>query len=101
KRQMLAYSASQMVTQYGYDGIDVDWEHPQNPTEGQHYIALLHELRRYLPAPRFLLTSAVPAGEWALQNIDMFAASTLLDFVNIMAYDFSGPWTPMAGHQAQ
>ncbi|KAI5786407.1 glycoside hydrolase [Peziza echinospora] len=100
-RQMLAYSAQQLVVEYGFDGIDIDWEHPQNPKEGADYISLLQEIRRYLPAPTYILTSAVPAGEWALQNIDMLAASQLLDLINIMAYDFSGPWTKFSGHQAQ
>ncbi|RPB19669.1 hypothetical protein L211DRAFT_591992 [Terfezia boudieri ATCC MYA-4762] len=100
-RGIFANTAKQLVVQYGLDGIDIDWEHPSNPTDGQHYIQLLQDLRQYLPAPQYILTSALPAGEWALCNIDLFAASQLLDFINIMAYDFSGPWTPQSGHQAQ
>lgn len=62
---------------------------------------MLAALRKELPAPRYLLTSALPAGEWALRNIDLCKASKHLDFINLMAYDFSGPWTEMCGHHAQ
>jgi chitinase len=47
------------------------------------------------------VTAALPAGEWALRNIDLKLANDILDFVNLMAYDFSGPWRPTAGHHAQ
>ncbi|KAF8469536.1 glycoside hydrolase superfamily [Kalaharituber pfeilii] len=100
KRRVFAHSASTLVQEYGLDGIDIDWEHPQNSTEGHHYILLLHELRNYLPPP-YLLTSALPAGEWALRNINLSAAANYLDLINLMAYDFCGPWTPQSGHQAQ
>jgi len=79
----------------------VDWEHPSDPKQGQHYVQLLASLRKELPAPRYLLTSALPAGEWALKNIDLAKASTHLDFINLMSYDFSGPWTNACGHHAQ
>jgi chitinase len=64
-------------------------------------VQLLTLLRRVLPAPRYLLTSALPAGEWALRNVNLAAAAAQLDLINLMAYDFSGPWTPLAGHHAQ
>ena len=62
---------------------------------------MLAALRKELPAPRYLLTSALPAGEWALRNIDLGKASTYLDLINLMTYDFSGPWTDLCGHHAQ
>jgi chitinase len=79
----------------------VDWEHPSDPRQGADYVQLLALLRRVLPVPRYLLTSALPAGEWALRNVPLAAAAASLDLVNLMAYDFSGPWTPLAGHHAQ
>ena len=78
----------------------VDWEHPSDPRQGAHYVQLLAALRTSLPSP-FILTSALPAGEWALRNINIGQASTYLDFINLMAYDFSGPWTERCGYQSQ
>lgn len=116
-------TAKELVDQFGLDGIDsiylisgrplsdvcmdanvavpVDWEHPSDPQQGLDYVYLLSRLRDGMPAPRYVLTTALPAGEWALRNINMSAAQRYLDLINIMAYDFSGPWTSRTGHQAQ
>ena len=48
-----------------------------------------------------MLTAALPAGKAVLQNIDLRRAADYVDFINLMAYDFFGPWTQKAGHQAQ
>ena len=79
----------------------VDWEHPADASQGRDYIALLATLRQYLPAPQYTLSSALPAGEWALQHINLAHASHYLDMINLMAYDYSGPWVKKCGHQAQ
>ena len=116
-RVCFAQSARQTIDTFGLDGIDskmelanivcslltlrVDWEHPTNGTQGNDYIRMLELLRQELPAPRYLLTSALPAGEWALRNINLHKASLSLDLINLMTYDFSGPWTAFCGHQSQ
>jgi chitinase len=48
-----------------------------------------------------MLTSALPAGEWALRNINLGQAATYLDSINLMTYDFTGPWSATTGHHAQ
>lgn len=108
-----------MVDTYGFDGIDsectvaavsevdimlinkVDWEHPSDISQCRNYIQMLETLRQKLPSPNYILTSALPAGEWALKNIDLAQAATYVDLINLMTYDFSGPWTNLCGHQAQ
>ncbi|KAF2675061.1 chitinase [Microthyrium microscopicum] len=99
-RTRFADSARAMVDKYELDGIDIDWEHPSDAIQGTNFLSLLQCLRAALPAPRYLLTSALPAGEWALQYIPLAPAAQLLDLINLMAYDFFGPWSPIAGHQA-
>lgn len=78
----------------------VDWEHPSTPADGSNYIHLLTSLRASIPSPRYVLATCLPAGEWALRNIDLARASRPLDLLNLMAYDFAGPWTPESGHHA-
>ncbi|TGZ85247.1 glycoside hydrolase, partial [Ascodesmis nigricans] len=101
KAERFAESARVVVDEYELDGIDLDWEHPDSPALGYAYLQLLHRLRSRLPRPRYILTSALPAGEWALQNIPLAETSSVLDLINLMAYDFTGPWTPKSGHHAR
>ncbi|KAJ5224200.1 CAZyme family GH18 [Penicillium citrinum] len=101
KTEVFVRSARQLVDQYGLDGIDVDWEHPANSKEGKDYVRLLSKLREVLPAPRYVLATALPASQWFLRHIDLGAAQKHLDMINLMTYDFFGPWESEAGHQAQ
>ncbi|KAF2187635.1 glycoside hydrolase family 18 protein [Zopfia rhizophila CBS 207.26] len=100
-RERFAQTALAMVQQFGLDGIDIDWEHPSDARQGEHYIQLLATLRAHLPTPQYTLTSALPAGEWALRHINLAQASYYLDLINLMSYDFSGPWVGKCGHHAQ
>lgn len=87
------------------DRCAVDWEHPSNALQGKSFKALLLTLRSYLPRPKYTITAALPAGEWCLKHIDLpellNGPSSVLDHVNIMAYDFAGSWTNgQSGHHA-
>lgn len=116
-RARFASSSKDFCDKYGFDGIDceslrlfllrllsdifnaVDWEHPSNPEQGSDYVKLLRALRQSLP--HHVLTTALPAGEWCLRNIDVKEVSHILNFINVMCYDFAGPWTESSGHHAQ
>ena len=100
-RARFAWTAREMLEVYELDGIDVDWEHPSSTQQGVDYVKLLAALREELPASTHLLTSALPAGEWVLKNINLKQAAEHLDYINLMTYDFSGPWTSICGHHAQ
>lgn len=82
-----------------YDAVD--WEHPTGSEQGRNYVHLLAAIRRFLPSPTYIVTSALPAGEWALRDIDVARAQQHLDYINLMTYDFSGPWSQTSGHHAQ
>ncbi|PSS08652.1 glycoside hydrolase family 18 protein [Amorphotheca resinae ATCC 22711] len=100
-RDNFGRSAKGLVDASGFDGIDIDWEYPNDVEQGRNFLALLAAIRLHLPDDRYLLTAALPAGQWALQNIDLYKAQDYLDFINLMAYDFAGPWSPTSGHHAQ
>lgn len=96
--QALADAIVRLVETAGYAGVDIDWEFPDQPGAPQKLVALAQLLRKRLPTQ--LLTAAVPGSDWYGKHYDSAALLPLLDWVNIMAYDFSGPWTAEAGHNA-
>jgi chitinase len=85
-----------------FDGIDIDWEYPNHPGNGNPYgpedthnfTLLLGELRKQLDAidPGLLLTIASPAGEDKLEDIELDRIHPTLDWINIMSYDYHGAW---------
>lgn len=92
-----------------FDGIDIDWEYPvggglatnhARPEDAENFGLLLQEFRKQYQAigrPELLLTAAVPGPGQAAQY-KLNEAHQYLDFVNIMAYDFRGAWSTLAGH---
>ncbi|KAI1803162.1 glycoside hydrolase family 18 protein [Daldinia bambusicola] len=100
-RATFARSCKEFVDEYQFDGVDIDWEHPTTHETGKNYVAMLRELREVLPSPQYLLTTALPTGEYCLKNINIRAAGKLLDNLNLMGYDFNGSWTDVSGHHAQ
>lgn len=52
------------------------------------------------PARKFYLTIACPAGPGNFIRLKLPQMTPLLDFYNLMAYDYAGSWDAHAGHQA-
>ncbi len=112
RRRTFARSCADAVRRYGFDGIDIDWEYPGyephngTPGDGANYLLMLREVRDTLDAmgrgaqQRPLLTIAVPAHPSQAQGFDVSAAKGVLDFINIMTYDFHGAWDPVSDHNA-
>ncbi|KAL8666685.1 MAG: hypothetical protein Q9202_001223 [Teloschistes flavicans] len=100
-RETFATSVKETLDKYGFDGVDIDWEHPSDTAQGADYATLMQTLRKHLPTPKYLITSALPCGTWALKFIDLGKAASYMDYINLMAYDFAGPWTKLSGFQAQ
>lgn len=84
-------SCMAMMTDYSFDGIDVDWEYPNNPTESTDFSLLLALFRQRL-GPAGLLTIAAPAGDARYALLDWPAINTHVSWANIMSYDFNGAW---------
>ncbi|KAJ2893184.1 hypothetical protein MKZ38_008925 [Zalerion maritima] len=100
-RDTFARSARGLVEASGLDGIDIAWEYPCDLEQGQNFLALLAAVRLYLPDDQYTLTAMLPAGKAVLQCIDVGQAANYLDYINLMAYDFTGHWSLKSGHQSQ
>lgn len=77
------------VTRRGFSGVDVDLE---GPAIDRNYGAFIADLAAVLKPAGRLLTAAVSQGYGG----ERIPASVFahFDFVNIMAYDATGPWNP-------
>lgn len=62
-RDNFGRSAKGLVDASGFDGIDIDWEHPADPEQGRDFLALLAAVRLHLDDNRYILTAALPAGQ--------------------------------------
>jgi chitinase len=100
------------VRQWDFDGIDIDWEYPADPTRGgrsvdtKNFTALLTEFRTAIDAnakssgkDALLLTIAAPAGV-ALRGLDLTKIHEPLDWINLMSYDYYGGWDVHTNHNA-
>jgi chitinase len=86
-----------------FDGIDIDWEFPvqgglkgnvERPADKQNFTLLLAELRRGLDEQgkrdnhHYELTIAASARPSEIANIELDRIVPLLDFINVMTYDY-------------
>jgi chitinase len=90
-REKLVNEITSFIKTHGYDGADVDWEYPANATDRQSMVSFLTELRNGLPKPRYLLSIDLPV--WYGSGWDVASLDKVIDFWNVMAYDYAGPWT--------
>jgi chitinase len=93
-----------------FDGIDVDWEYPvccgnagniERPEDRHNATLLFEELRRQLDllghetGKEYLLTAALPAGNVrSAGSFELANVGRILDWINLLTYDFHGPWDP-------
>ncbi len=114
-RERFASSCVAFMQQYGFDGIDIDWEYPvggglagntTRPEDKHNYTLLLGELRSRLAAlsattgEDYLLTIAAPAGPGIMANLEIADLAGVVDWINVMTYDFHGSWSPFTNFNA-
>ena len=108
-RANFAQSAIQLMKTNGFDGLDIDWEYPRS-NEDNNYIQLLAQLRTQInqasqnDGKQYLLTTALSGSPYQLSASDyggnpydfspqdLKATSDYVDFINVMSYDYHGPW---------
>ncbi len=100
-RRKFAANVHHFLEKHGYDGVDIDWEVPNAPADTEPCIQLMQALRYELPEPRWLISMAIPSDPRGYgTGFDVPALAPLVDFINVMTYDFHGPWTDHDGHNS-
>lgn len=99
-RSRFAQDLKNFILKYSYDGVDIDWEVPEREPDVGNNVLIMQALRDSLPFPRFLVSMATPSepGHWG--EFDFAHLTPIVDFYNVMTYDFHGPWTNHAGHNS-
>jgi chitinase len=81
-----------------FDGIDIDWESPQQE-DAANFHALIAEFRRQMNdlKPGLVLSIAVNESPTAFPGTDFAELEPLVDQVGVMNYDYAGPWSRTTG----
>ncbi|GAW02136.1 glycoside hydrolase family 18 protein [Lentinula edodes] len=96
------------IENFGFDGIDLDYEYPANTAQGQGFSDLITELRtafNNLAAQKgdstpYELTAAVSANASNYQWLNIPQVDAALTYWNLMAYDYAGSWLSWSDNQA-
>ncbi len=116
-RARFADSAARLVAQHRLDGVDIDWEYPTLPGPGivhrpedkRNFTLLLQAVRTRFDAlaraqqrkrdDPYLITAALADREF-VAGVELGAVGRLLDWINLMTYDFHGSLTTTTGHHS-
>ncbi|ODQ81941.1 glycoside hydrolase family 18 protein [Babjeviella inositovora NRRL Y-12698] len=105
----LVASCMFFVSEYGFDGIDVDWEYPQNAVEAARLVELLRRLRSGLDeletvvnlgSGSMLLSIAAPAAPEQASILQASEIDQYVSFWNLMCYDYTGAWSGQTGYHS-
>lgn len=99
KLNQFVTSSVELVSRWGFDGIDIDWEYPADDMQAMQLVELLRALRRSLH-PAMVLTVAAPASFEKISVLRVKEMDLCLSFWNVMCYDFSGEWSDHTGHHS-
>ncbi|OGM50923.1 hypothetical protein ABOM_000717 [Aspergillus bombycis] len=100
KRKAFANNVVNFLREYGFDGVDFDWEYPGagdrggKPEDTANYVLLLKTLRETFDhsGSNFGLTFTAPSSYWYLRWFDLPNMIKYADWINVMTYDLHGVW---------
>ncbi|KAM0788202.1 hypothetical protein ACM66B_001361 [Microbotryomycetes sp. NB124-2] len=109
KRKAFVAKLKQFNDKYGFSGVDLDWEYPGeqgegcnqvSPNDAANFTKLLKEIRRVFGKDKIISAAVNMRGFLDNKGQRLKDASEFgkyLDYLLLMAYDVSGPWTETTG----
>ncbi|KAI0132937.1 glycoside hydrolase family 18 protein [Xylariales sp. AK1849] len=99
-RLIFANNLVGFLKEYGFDGVDFDWEYPGAPDRGgkeedkYNYVALLQTVRQVFDESdgEYGISFTAPSSYWYLRWFDLPGMIEYADWVNLMTYDLHGVW---------
>ncbi|KAH9211348.1 glycosyl hydrolases family 18-domain-containing protein, partial [Leptodontidium sp. 2 PMI_412] len=100
KRGMFIQQLRKFMEQWGFDGVDLDWEYPGagdrggKKEDGDNFVYLLEEYVSIGVTLGFPLTISVtaPTSYWYLRWFPIDRMYQHVDWINLMSYDLHGSW---------
>ncbi len=114
-RRKFVENVIEWIEKYGFDGVDIDWEYPVNgadgliksrPSDRKNFTKLMSELKEALDkagkklSKKLTLSFAGGAFSAYLDWIEPGKLADIVDYVNLMGYDFYGEWSETTGHHS-
>lgn len=107
KLNFFADNIVKLINDYGFDGVDIDWEFPRTNAEELQYVKLMRIVYEKVKAnnPNHLVTTAIAGGTWQPQHYRLHESSQYMDYVNMMTYglvynstSYQNPLYPRVGY---
>ncbi|XP_060930123.1 chitinase-3-like protein 2 [Limanda limanda] len=112
KRTTFIQSAVALLRLFQFDGLNLDWMYPVgaggDPDNKQKFTLLCKELNAAFETEgnehnrdRLILTASVSAEREVIDaSYEVKNITKNLDFLNVLTYDFHGPWENVTGHHS-
>ncbi|HHV01316.1 MAG: glycoside hydrolase family 18 protein [Defluviitoga tunisiensis] len=107
-REIFVDSVVEYLKKYNLDGIDIDWEYPVDGGGGtiearkedkENFTEVIKLLREKLGEDKEISFCTNVSG-WFLDVIEWEEVVPLVNSINVMGYDYQGPWSENTAHHS-